>query len=525
MDYIEGRRYRHTRDEPAVNAPGVVSALPFLAPYATGVSSVTAKPGAVLASTRHDIRVLLTISTTHRPATDLGYLLAKHPGRLQRFETSAGPAHVGYPRADDERCTVALVLDVDPVGLARGRNIVDDFTLGQYVNDRPYAASSLLSVALGKVFRSALNGRSKDRPELVDRPLPLEVRIPVLRGTAELCERLFAPLGWSVDARPLPLDPERPDWGDAPYADLTLTGELTLAAALNHLYVLLPVLDNAKHYWVSTDEVDKLVRAGAGWLAEHPARDLITRRYLKRMGSLVHEAKARLAEEIESLVDDGATVLDEEAELPVAAERKTPLAAQRREAILAVLKEKGAVRVADLGCGGGALLLDLFADHSFTEILGADVSTRALEIAERRLGLERRGDLERARIRLVQTALTYTDDRLKGFDAAVLMEVVEHVDPPRLPALAHAVLGHAAPSTVVMTTPNAEYNVRYEGMAEGAHRHHDHRFEWNRADFAAWCAEQAARYGYGVAVTGIGDADDELGSPTQMAVFSKGAAA
>ncbi|MEV0644780.1 3' terminal RNA ribose 2'-O-methyltransferase Hen1 [Phytomonospora sp. NPDC050363] len=469
--------------------------------------------------------MLLTISTTHRPATDLGYLLVKHPGRLQRFETSAGPAYVGYPEAGEERCTAALVLDVDPIALTRGRHTVDDFTLGRYVNERPYAASSLLSVALGKVFRSALAGRSKDRPELAGTAIPLEVAVPVTRGTAELCERLFGPLGWTVEARRIPLDPDRPEWGDSPYVSLRLSGELTVSAALNHLYVLLPVLDDAKHYWISGEEVDKLVRAGEGWLPAHPARDLITRRYLKRKATLVHEARARLAEDIESLVDEAVTAVDEEAELPVEEARKVPLAALRREAIVGVLKEKGAAEVADLGCGGGALLVDLFAEHGFRRILGADVSTRALEIAERRLRLDRRGDLERQRISLVQTALTYADDRLKGFDAAVLMEVVEHIDPPRLPAMAYAVFGHAAPSTVVMTTPNAEYNVRFEGMAEGAMRHHDHRFEWNRAEFAAWCGEQARRYGYDVEITGVGDDDSEVGAPTQMAVFSKGGTA
>lgn len=468
----------------------------------------------------------MTISTTHRPATDLGHLLMKHPGKVQSFETSAGPAHVCYPEAEDQRCTAALVLDVDPVALARRRDN-RDFTLGRYVNDRPYAASSLLSVALGKVFGTALSGRSKTLPELAATPIPLEIAVPVLRGTPELCERLFAPLGWTVAATSLPLDPERPEWGDAPYVDLRLSGTLTVSAALGHLYVLLPVLDDAKHYWVSTDEVDKLVRAGAGWLAGHPARDLITRRYLKRKGDLVRAAKALLSEEIAELIEAAEPVeAPEPAETPDQVEepkeRPEPLVKKRHRAVLEALKESGARTVADLGCGGGSLLIELFADHSFTRVLGADVSSRALEIAERRLRLDRRGDLELARVQLVQTALTYTDDRLKGFDAAVLMEVIEHVDEPRLPALAQAVLGHAAPNTVIMTTPNAEYNPRYEGLT--GMRHHDHRFEWDRARFAAWCGEQAERHGYRVELRPVGEVDPEVGAPTQMAIFTKEAA-
>ena len=231
--------------------------------------------------------MFLTITSTASPATDLGYLLHKHPGRVQAFDTAAGPASVFYPEAGDERCTVALLLEVDPVGLVRsvkGRS--DAFSLGQYVNDRPYAASSLLAVALGKVFRTAMSGRCDARPELVGLELPLEIHVPALpcRGGARLAGQLFGPLGWEVRAEPVPLDPELPGWGDSRYVDLRLTGRVRLADALNHLYVLLPVLDDAKHYWVGPDEVDKLVRAGGGWLAAHPDRELISRRYLAHRG-------------------------------------------------------------------------------------------------------------------------------------------------------------------------------------------------------------------------------------------------
>ncbi|RQX24146.1 3' terminal RNA ribose 2'-O-methyltransferase Hen1, partial [Micromonospora chalcea] len=234
--------------------------------------------------------MLLTLTTTHRPATDLGHLLVKHPDRVQTFDLPAGAAHVFYPEADEARCTAALLVEVDPLRLGGGRKnrAPEGFALGQYVNDRPYAASSLLSSALSKVFRSALRGESRDRPELAATAIPLTVRVPVLRcrGGAELAVRIFAPLGWTVTATPIPLDETYPEWGDSRYVDLTLTGTLRLADALNHLYVLLPVLDDAKHYWVAPDEVDKLLRAGAGWLAGHPERALITRRYLAHRRAL-----------------------------------------------------------------------------------------------------------------------------------------------------------------------------------------------------------------------------------------------
>ncbi|MBO4139967.1 3' terminal RNA ribose 2'-O-methyltransferase Hen1 [Micromonospora tulbaghiae] len=471
--------------------------------------------------------MLLTLTTTHRPATDLGHLLVKHPDRVQSFDLPAGAAHVFYPEADEARCTAALLVEVDPLKLSGGRKnrAPEGFALGQYVNDRPYAASSLLSSALAKVFRSALRGESRDRPELAASAIPLAVRVPVLRcrGGAELAVRIFAPLGWTVTAAPIPLDETFPEWGDSRYVDLTLTGTLRLADALNHLYVLLPVLDDAKHYWVAPDEVDKLLRAGAGWLAGHPERALITRRYLAHRRALAGEAMARLTElrlADEPAADDSIEPATGEA-AAVDDVRRASLAVRRREAVLAALRDSGASRVLDLGCGGGALLTALVADRRFTEVVGVDVSDRSLGLAARRLRLDRLPERQRDRIRLWQSALTYRDDRLRGYDAAVLMEVVEHLDPPRLPALEDAVFGHARPGTVVVTTPNVEYNVRYEGLEPDRFRHADHRFEWTRAEFAAWVERVAAAHGYTSVLGGVGDDDPEVGTPTQMAVLTR----
>ncbi len=248
---------------------------------------------------RQTERVLVTLSTTHQPATDLGYLLHKHPDRVQEFKQSFGTAIVFYPEATDERCTVALMLNVDPVRLARSRTKnAPDFSLAQYVNDRSYAASSLLGVAMADVFSTARRGRCNAHQELADSAIPLEIVIPVLpcRGGADIALRLFAPLGWSVDAEPIPLDDDFCEWGDSRYLRLTLTGVVRLADALNQLHVLLPVLDESKHYWQGPDEVDKLFRSGEGWLASHPDANLITRRYLGHHGGLTHIALARLAE-------------------------------------------------------------------------------------------------------------------------------------------------------------------------------------------------------------------------------------
>jgi 3' terminal RNA ribose 2'-O-methyltransferase Hen1 len=479
--------------------------------------------------------VLLTVTTTHQPATDLGYLLVKHPDRMQSFDVPTGTAHVFYPEASEQRCTAALLLDVDPgrLAAARGRHrgrhtaaMPENFTLGRYVNDRPYAASSLLAAALAKVFRSALRGESRDRPELAGTALPLTIRVPVLRcrGGAALAERLFAPLGWAVNARPIPLDERYPHWGDSRYVDLTLTGTRRVADALNHLYVLLPVLDDAKHYWIAPDELDKLLRAGEGWLAGHPERPLITRRYLAHRRALAQQAEDRLAEAhaAEQRLADAAIESDSiGGDVVQEVVRPRPLAATRRATVRTALAEAGARRVLDLGCGDGALLTELLAQPQFTEIVGTDVSARALELAARRLRLDRLPARQQQRLRLWQSALTYRDDRLRGFDAAVLMEVVEHLDPPRLPALAESVFGHARPGTVLVTTPNVEYNVRFEGLPAGALRHPDHRFEWTRAQFADWAGGVATAYGYQVAYRPVGDVDPQVGAPTQLAVFTR----
>ena len=466
----------------------------------------------------------------------LGFLLHKHPDRVQLFESSVGQATVWYPESSAERSTAALLLEVDPIGMVRGKG---GLSLADYVTDRPYAASSLLSVALGRVFGTALAGRCEQRPELAAAAHPLQIRLPALpvraaaRGDrlrgAELARRVFEPLGWQVEASTTPLGPDE-SWGLAPYVDLTLTGTLRLADALSHIYVLLPVLDDSKHYWVGPDEVDKLIRRGSGWLASHPERGLITQRYLGR-GSYVRDALARLAELDDQPADEPAA----DAPDPVAMEvgettsapnepSAPPLRDQRLAAVLEVLRERGARRVVDLGCGEGLYLKAMLADPHFTEVVGADVSPRELARAEKRLGLDRMAERQRAKLTLRQTSVLYRDQALVGYDAVLLVEVIEHIEPDRLGSLASSVFGGASPQTVICTTPNREYNVRYEGLGSRL-RHPDHRFEWTRAEFEAWATEVASQYGYRVEFRPVGPVDAEVGPPTQLALFSKEVAA
>jgi 3' terminal RNA ribose 2'-O-methyltransferase Hen1 len=465
--------------------------------------------------------LLLTIATSHVPATDLGYLLHKNPAGHHVTELSFGTAHVLYPVAAVDRCQVAVVLDIDPVGLVRrGRPEQAQFSLARYVTDRPYVASSFMSVALGRLFATALSGRSKERPALASTPVPLEIGLPVVacRGGAPLLRRLFEPLGYEVAAEQIALDAKFPEWGESQDFAVTLTGTLTVREALEHLYVLLPVLDDDKHYWVGNDEVDKLLRRGGEWLAGHPDRDVITRRYLRHDRRLTTDALRRLTadEAADPDIEDAASDAAEEA-----AERKVGLHDQRIAAVVAAIAASGASRVLDLGCGSGKLIGALLKLGQIRQVTGMDVSHRALEAAARSLHLAELSPRARARVELLHGSLTYTDGRLRDFDAAAVVEVIEHLDPPRLEAFELSLFGYARPGMVVVTTPNVEYNVLFETLPAGTYRHADHRFEWTRAQFADWAAGVAARHGYELTLAGVGPEDAVAGCPSQLAVFRR----
>ena len=467
--------------------------------------------------------MLLTITTTAKPATDLGFLLHKKPSAVRTEDLSFGKAHVFYPEATDDRCTAALLLEVDPVALVRGRPGAagEGGTSDQYVNDRPYAASSFLSVAISRVLGTALGGRSKDRPELAASAIPLEARIAALpcRGGESVLRRLFEPLGYEVSATRHPLDERFPDWGESPYFTVTLSATKRLCELLTHLYVLVPVLDDEKHYWVGDEETEKLLRHGEGWLATHPDRELIARRYLKHQRGLAREALARLTSEEESDPDAKQETRDAD---EAAIERRISLNEQRLGAVMSVLRSAGAKSVVDLGCGEGKLLAELLGDAQFERIVGLEVSHRSLERARERLKLDRLPPMKAARIALWHGSLTYRDARLAGFDAATLVEVIEHLDVDRLGALERTVFEFARPATVVVTTPNSEFNVRFETLPAGRFRHSDHRFEWTRAEFRAWAEGVASRFGYVVRFLPVGPDDPDLGPPTQMGVFARG---
>ncbi len=272
--------------------------------------------------------------------------------------------------------------------MVRGRGGVSQTALAQYVNDRPYVASSFMSVAIAQVFGPALDGRSKERPELAQTPIPLVAKLDVLpcRGGENLLYEVFQPLGYEIDFVRYPLDEKFVEWGSSPYYSLTLAKTTTLGELLAHLYVLIPVFDNFKHYYVGDEELEKLLKHGEGWLAAHPKREAIAHRYLKHRHSLAREALARLAEQDDQPADDASEARTAGREEVI--EKPMRLNEQRLGDVAAALKATGAKRVLDLGCGEGKLLRELLKEKQFEEIVGMDVSVRALELAKDRLRLD-----------------------------------------------------------------------------------------------------------------------------------------
>jgi 3' terminal RNA ribose 2'-O-methyltransferase Hen1 len=465
--------------------------------------------------------MLLSITNERIPATDLGYLLHKNPARCQEIGLNFGKAYVFYPEATTKTCTASLLLDIDPIGMVRGKaGSIHSGPLDQYVNDRPYVASSFLSVAIAKVFGSAMQGKCKNRPELVDATLPLKIQLSVLpcRGGIDFLKRLFEPLGYEVNAKPYVLDSAFKEWGESAYYTVDLKKSSTLKDVLTHLYVLIPVLDNNKHYYVGEAELENLLAKGDGWLSEHPEKRMIAKRYLKNRISLARQALARL---VDPNQPDGEHAAPSPDDLEVSLEKPLSLNEQRIQAVLAKVAAAGAKSVVDLGCGEGKLLKELIKDKTIAKIAGMDVSVRSLEIAHRRIGMDRLPSRIKEKISLFHGSLMYKDKRFAGYDAALVIEVVEHLDPPRLAAFEKVLFKHARPKTIIITTPNREYNTTWTDLPEGAMRHSDHRFEWTRDEFKKWADNLAELNHYAVAYYAIGPESPEFGSPTQMGVFTR----
>jgi len=467
--------------------------------------------------------LLLTITYEGKNTQELGFLLHKNPHRAQQFELSCGKAYVFYPELSDERTTAALLLDIDPIILARGKLGSKDGGLFDYVNDRPYAASSFMSTAINRIFGTAMSGRCDKLQELADTPLDLTATVYELKdgGYPELAKEIFEPLGYEVTTQREQLDEKFPEWGISPYITLTLKGRVKLSELLNHLYVLIPAFDRQKHYYTDENEINKLLEHGEGWLAEHPAREKIVNRYLSAKKSYARKAIDILLGSDSDETDGNAEQFPATPEQKAANERSASLNSQRMEAVKNAVLASGAASVIDLGCGECRLTSMMLDCKQIQHITACDVSVKELEKAAQRLHLDRMEPYRRSKLTLMQASLTYKDKRFAGHDCACVVEVIEHIEPTRIPAFERAVFEFAAPKTVILTTPNREYNANYEFLPEDELRHDDHRFEWTRAEFTDWTKHICEKFGYSCEISGIGDNDEKLGTPTQMGVFTK----
>ena len=465
--------------------------------------------------------MLLTITYEGQNTQDLGYLLHKNPERAQQFELSYGKAYVFYPEVSSERTTAALLLDIDPLDLARGKAGSREGGLFDYVNDRPYASTSFMSTAIVRIFGTAMNGRCDKRQELADTPLKLTARLSSLKDNCddELAREMFEPLGYTVETTRTMLDDSFPEWGVSPYIDLTISGTVKLSRLLNHIYVLIPVFDKQKHYYTSEDEIRKLLEHGEGWLADHPYKEKITRRYFAAKGSYARKALDTLLSDED--VEDVALENEENADISEEKEARVSLNSRRMEAVKNAVLASGATSVIDLGCGECRLTSLLLNEPQITKVTACDISVSVLEKAAQRLHLDRMQTFRKNKLTLMQASLTYRDKRFEGYDCACVIEVIEHIEPMRIPAFERAVFEFAAPRTVILTTPNREYNANYENMPENTLRHGDHRFEWTREEFRQWTEHICEKFGYTCEISGIGDVDENLGTPTQMGVFRK----
>lgn len=455
--------------------------------------------------------MLLTITYKGEHTQELGYLLHKNPSRPQEFALAYGKAYVFYPEVSEGSTTAALLLDIDPIDLARGKAGSHAGGLFDYVNDRPYVCSSFMSTAISKVFGTAMSGRSKEKQNLADTPLDLVAKIHMLAARDQnMIAGIFGPLGYTVAIETFQNDDKFTRWGQSKYVNLTLSGTVRLSQLLNHLYVLIPVFDSRKHYYVNREEIDKLLSHGEGWLKEHPKCEYITSHYLNRRKSFVNHALAQLSDALE---------IDEDA--PAGEKEERPNLAQTRlRAVADEVAASGARSVIDMGCGEGKLTGLLIRQHGLQKVAAFDVSFAALERAKAKLKIDNMHETLRRKLDLFQSSLTYRDKRFEGFDCACVVEVIEHLDVSRLAAFARVLFAFSRPRTVILTTPNIEYNVHYENMKEDALRHGDHRFEWTRAQFAEWADAICMKYGYNIEIKEIGENDKENGAPTQMGVFA-----
>lgn len=495
----------------------------------------------------------LAIKATGEGAKMLSFLLSKNPQNLYDRSEKGYRVRLTYTVFTDTEVEAVLIVTPDPVELVK--NSPDVYDITQYINDREFVTSSLFCSYARSALGTALNGRPKEEySEWVNHAFNLTISFgPVASDLPDaVINDLFEYLGYEVTIERGQADYRFQLKERSSARFISISGLSTVQAALKQLFVLIPVLDNYKHYYLSEQEIDKLQRYGEGWLDRHPLRELIIKRSL-RFQDLIDQAAliygdkrweqpaegynvwkpavgreeiAKTAEikgieELEELEElDG---IDEAERLDGESARESApfvsLNEQRYQAIVKIVENIPAKQtLVDFGAGEGKLSVRLGFIPGVKEILAVEPTERAQLRAIERFDKAARREAFVKPIP-VWGSLFYYDERLRCKDVMILCEVIEHIDEYRLPGTMECLFKEYQPKTLIVTTPNAEYNAFYQ-MPEKM-RHKDHRFEWTRQEFSEWCNGWANLYPYEVQIEGIGDQTEEYGQPTQTAIFTR----
>lgn len=451
----------------------------------------------------------LTIKAIGENSRVISYLLSKNPSNLYDRDEKGSRVRLVYTAFTEEETEILIYVTPDPVELVR--NSPNTFDITQYINDREFAVSSLFCSYIKSALATALNGKPKEEfIKWVDYKFNLVLGFgPVASDLPDaVIESIFTHLGYEVNIERGLTDYSFQLKSRSSVRYITLTGHQTLQNAMRHLFILIPVMDNYKHYYMDKSEVDKLERYGAGWLDDHPMRDLIIKRSLK-FKELIREVAVPQKE----------VFIKEESETVEETEVKVRLNEQRYQTIVDIVTNlPHKETVVDFGSGEGKLSVRLGFAPGVKEILAVEPSQMSQLRAMQKWDKARASEGFLAPTQ-VWGSLFYFDTRLCDKDVMILSEVIEHIDEFRLPPIMETVFVQYTPKTIIINTPNYEYNVVYE-MQDNL-RHRDHRFEWTREQFNSWCNELSAKYKYSVNIGGIGEEDQDFGFPTQIAVFCK----
>ncbi|TDL78499.1 3' terminal RNA ribose 2'-O-methyltransferase Hen1 [Peribacillus frigoritolerans] len=441
----------------------------------------------------------LTIKATGDNVKAISYLLSKNPNNLYERNHKGHLVRLFYSKFEETELEVTIFVTPDPIDLVKNNSNSYDIT--HYINDREFAVSSLFCSFIRSALGTALNGQPKEEySEWVNYRFSFQFEFgPVVSSLSDKqLKDLFEPIGYEVAiSRPdIEYSFEMKDKSSA--RSICLKGMKTLQNGLRQLFVLIPVIDNYKHYYIDDKEIEKLERYGEGWLEDHPKRDYIYRQSLR-------------FKEIFSIVENKKTEEKKEEKI-----EKVRLNDLRYEKIIDFVNQMKPRSIVDFGSGEGKLSVRLGFADGVKEIMAVEPSQSAtLKAIER---FDKVKNKEKFVVpETIWGSLFYYDERLKGKDVMILCEVIEHIDEFRLPKVLDTILHDYQPNALIITTPNREYNEIYD--MEDHFRHNDHRFEWTRAEFRHWCEERNHRKIYDLQFEGIGEEHDRHGFPTQMCVF------